>query len=183
MYSSVCVERKEVVSHQLVVGALLKIGALDRGQIVSKCEHTTQNLLQRLNVGCRFVPSRYSSIPILLGPNHLNSSVPTVVDGSSGVKRKWLRGLTTVTSYFSLSTSRAAPTASSTRSNRLGWVDIVMPDSVTSVEQKVFLRDKCFQEETATSTTYHTTSSLFGHGTPIVTGFRSERFLVSRQQQ
>lgn len=38
---------------------------------------------------------------------HLNSSVPTVVDGRSGVKRKWLRGLITVTSYLSLSISRA----------------------------------------------------------------------------
>lgn len=49
--------------------------------------------------------------------NHLNSSVPTVVLGSSGVKRKWLRGLMTVTSYLSLSISRAA-----SASGGLSWL-------------------------------------------------------------
>lgn len=34
---------------------------------------------------------------------HLNSTVPTAVDGSMGVNRKWLRGLTTTTSYWSTS--------------------------------------------------------------------------------
>lgn len=36
-----------------------------------------------------------------------NSKVPTVVDGRSGVKRKWLRGLTTCKSYFFVSISLA----------------------------------------------------------------------------
>ena len=64
---------------------------------------------------------------------YLNSSVPTVVEGSSGVKRKWLRGLTTVTSYRSLFTSRAVHTDTSHSSSSQAHETLTMDDGACIV--------------------------------------------------
>ena len=70
------------------------------------------------------LPPRY---PLYQFTSHLNSSVPTVVLGSRGVKRKWFLGETMLTSYLALSTSLATrnppqPTPSTTSLSL--WPDI-----------------------------------------------------------
>ena len=98
----------------------------------------------------------YKPLIVLTGSwTHLNSKVPTEVDGRRGVNKKWFLGDKTVTSYFCLSTSPArrnppqpAPTTTRWDLCRIwwiakAWIDKCFEKSLHSIISHFLPSDSC----------------------------------------